>query len=194
MEPVVLKNVPVLDGLETVLIEDPPVTGGSIIGQREEGSCGAPRAVALYDDATGNAFRLDGAYDAAHDPRESGEAPLVRIVGDLAGQTGQVTVLQAEGRYRRYSRWDRISLTTPNRPDAIVRTLPQCGCGGYLGAPMMFDSFAEMTAYFFVLFSEAGADAGGAGGARDAEGAVNGGTEDAGAEGTQSECAVCAIA
>lgn len=41
------------------------------------------------------------------------------------------------------------------QPHAVVRTLPQCGCGGYLGAPMMFDSFEEMLAYFFVVFSDA---------------------------------------
>ena len=33
-----------------------------------------------------------------------------------------------------------------------MQSLPQCGCGGYLGAPMVFESFIEMVAYFFVVF------------------------------------------
>ena len=49
----------------------------------------------------------------------------------------------------------RLPKAPATQPRAVVRTLPQCGCGGYLGAPMMFDSFNEMLAYFFVVFSDA---------------------------------------
>ena len=87
----------------------------------------------------------------------------MRIVGALDDATGQLTIRQESGAYRRYSRWDRLDKGTPQHPDAVVRTLPQCGCGGYLGAPMLFDSMPEMTAYFFVVFL----DATGQGGSRD---------------------------
>nr|AHF25148.1 hypothetical protein [uncultured bacterium Contig1772] len=87
---------------------------------------------------------------SADDP--AAPAPAVRIVGDLDGETGQVTVLQPDGSYRRYSRWDRINQGSPAQPDAILRTLPQCGCGGSIGMPKLFDSFAEMSAYFFCTF------------------------------------------
>ena len=68
-------------------------------------------------------------------------------------ETGQVKILQPDGHYRRYSRWDKIDESEhPDRPNAVVQSLPQCGCGGYLGAPMVFESFIEMVAYFFVVF------------------------------------------
>lgn len=80
------------------------------------------------------------------------DTPIVRIVGALEGQTGQVTILQENGNYRRFSRWDRIDDAPPSRPDAIIRTLPQCGCGGALGMPKLFDSFEEMSVYFYATF------------------------------------------
>ena len=44
------------------------------------------------------------------------------------------------------------------RPDAdIVLVAAECVCcGGYLGAPTVFGSFAEMVAYFYMVFTYAG--------------------------------------
>lgn len=142
--------IPQTDGLGYTLVEDDAL---------DDGDCyialvspdGIAKVVALFDNATGNAF----ACGQSEDPRVSDiqPAPDVRIVGDLGGQTGQVTILQPDGSYRRYSRWDRVDHGSPAQPNAIVRTLPQCGCGGSLGMPRLFDSFAEMSAYFFCTFA-----------------------------------------
>lgn len=112
---------------------------------------GNPQITALFDGATGNVLACAPGEDPrALDPQP---APTVRIVGDLDGQTGQVTVIQPDGSYRRYSRWDRIEHGSPAQPDAILRTLPQCGCGGSLGMPKLFESFAQMSAYFYCTFA-----------------------------------------
>lgn len=112
--------------------------------------------IASIDEVQGAAYRCEGLSDDARvTPAPSGEEPLVKTVGDFSGDTGQIVIKQPEGHWRRYSRWDRIKKAPPTQPRAVVRTLPQCGCGGYLGAPMMFDSFNEMLAYFFVVFSDA---------------------------------------
>ena len=100
--------------------------------------------VGFYEISTGNIYKsLDN------------EKPIVRIVGDIEGSTGQVTILQENGTYRRFSRWDRIDRDGSNNSNgmhAILRTLPQCGCGGALGMPKLFDSFEEMSVYFFFTF------------------------------------------
>lgn len=111
---------------------------------------GSKRVRGLFDAATGNVFACESEMDPR--PPCPSLSPIVRIVGTLDGQTGQVTVLQQDGSYRRFSRWDRIDQGSPAQPDAIIRTLPQCGCGGSLGMPKLFDSFAEMSAYFFCTF------------------------------------------
>lgn len=83
------------------------------------------------------------------------ETPLVTVTGNIAEDArGQVLIRQTDGHYRRYSIWSRINGTRV-KPNAILQSLPQCGCGGYLGAPMTFDSFAEMTSYFFLVFADA---------------------------------------
>ncbi len=187
MQVVLLNNVPVLDDMETVLLcGDAGVAGDCYVAQRpvkgrealsqisgsdklesngtqelvnNTGDSAATdyRIVAFIDGTTANGYAAkEVAEHNQSNPCEAGEKPLVRIVGNLSDTDGQVTILQEEGHYRRYSRWDRIN-PLPDHPYAVVRTLPQCGCGGYLGAPMIFDSFAEMTAYFFVVFSDAAA-------------------------------------
>lgn len=119
-------------------------------------SSGSREVVAFIDGDEGAAYRCDAvAVDESATPASLGEEPLVKTVGDFSGETGQIVIKQPEGHWRRYSRWDRIEKAPPRQPRAVVRTLPQCGCGGYLGAPMMFDSFDEMLAYFFVVFSDA---------------------------------------
>lgn len=128
------------------VVESPELAEGdrSIVLRKE----GAPDCVvARFEGATGNVYAC-GEGDAS----DAQPVLAVRIVGDLNGQTGQVTVLQADGTYRRYSRWDRVDCGSPSCPDAIVRTLPQCGCGGSIGMPKLFASFADMSAYFFFTF------------------------------------------
>lgn len=101
---------------------------------------GSSSAAGLYEEATGNIY--------AQPKKEL----AVRILGEPSGQTGQVTILQANGTYRRFSRWDRIDTAPSSQPNAILRTLPQCGCGGALGMPRLFNSFEEMSVYFFATF------------------------------------------
>ena len=103
---------------------------------------GSPRVEGRYDASTGDVFA-----GGAHTP---GEEPAVHVIGPLAGDTGQVTVRQEKGNYLRICRWDRLS--PDSGVEALLRTLPQCGCGGSLGAPKLFDSFAEMSAYHFCAF------------------------------------------
>ena len=112
---------------------------------------GSIRIRGLFEGASGNVYACNAKSD---DPREGASTPpTVRIVNGIGGQTGQVTVLQPDGSYRRFSRWDRITQGSPAKPDAILRTLPQCGCGGSIGMPKLFDSFAEMSAYFLCTFA-----------------------------------------
>lgn len=111
--------------------------------------------VAFIDGETCFAYAMSELPEGSDEnPRDAGVEPLVIITGDLADdETGQVKILQPDGHYRRYSRWDKIDESEhPDRPNAVVQSLPQCGCGGYLGAPMVFESFIEMVAYFFVVF------------------------------------------
>ncbi|MBO4353019.1 MAG: hypothetical protein J5818_05955, partial [Eggerthellaceae bacterium] len=81
-----------------------------------------------------------------------GQSPAVHILGSPDGATGQLTARQPSGNYLRACRWDRIESGALGRPDAILRTLPQCGCGGSLGVPQLFDSFVEMSTYHFCAF------------------------------------------
>jgi len=116
----------------------------------------ASEMVAFIDGETCFAYAMSELPEGSDEdnPRDAGVKPLVIITGDMDDdETGQVKILQPDGHYRRYSRWDKIDESEhPDRPNAIVQSLPQCGCGGYLGAPMVFESFIEMVAYFFVVF------------------------------------------
>lgn len=152
-----LACIPRIGGLEHVLLtHDGRLDGDIFLASRDEH--GNMNVIAHIDGATCNAYACDTLSKAdAAVPRDTGEVPLVRIVGSLDDATGQLTIRQESGAYRRYSRWDRLDKGTPQHPAAVVRTLPQCGCGGYLGAPMLFDSMPEMTAYFFVVFLDAAA-------------------------------------
>lgn len=78
--------------------------------------------------------------------------PAVHLIGSLDARSGQLTIRQEKGNYLRISNWDRISSDVPLFKGALLRTLPQCGCGGSLGAPKLFASFAEMSAYHFCAF------------------------------------------
>lgn len=87
---------------------------------------------------------------------ESTEHPAVLNIGGPDGDTGQLKARQAKGNYLRVCRWDRLAddQVPALQPTARFRTLPQCGCGGYLGTPKFFDTFAEMSAYVFCNFYE----------------------------------------
>lgn len=149
-----LANVPVIDDLSFELHRsgaqpDDERADAYLLSRDPQGETSV---VAFLDGASGAAHRrVEGSDDAL----DFEDEPLVKTVGDFSGETGQIVIKQPEGHWRRYSRWDRIEKAPPTQPAAVVRTLPQCGCGGYLGAPMMFDSFGEMLAYFFVVFSDA---------------------------------------
>lgn len=150
-----LASIPLIGGLEHVfLTRDGRPDGDIFLASRDER--GNLNVIAYIDGSTCNAYACNALPKAGSPvPRDVGEVPLVRIVGSLEDDTGQLTIRQESGTYRRYSRWDRLDKGTPQHPHAVVRTLPQCGCGGYLGAPMLFDSMPEMTAYFFVVFLDA---------------------------------------
>ena len=144
------KSIPVIDGRETLLVFEE---------EDHEGDCrivfaapdGARETIGLVDGKTGFAYPVEETSD---DPRLRDAKPLVIVTGDLDGPTGQVKILEDDGIYRRYSRWDKVdSNDFPDHPGAFLQSLPQCGCGGYLGAPTVFPSFAEMVAYFFVVFT-----------------------------------------
>lgn len=153
-----LSNIPPIDNCVFELVlradqKDDPRADAYVTSVDPSGS---RRVVAFIDGDEGAAYRCgEMPIDENATPVALGKEPLVKTVGDFSGETGQIVIKQPEGHWRRYSRWDRIRKAPPTQPDAVVRTLPQCGCGGYLGAPMMFDSFKEMLAYFFVVFSDA---------------------------------------
>lgn len=158
METTLLSSIPIIEGFETFLLCDETVANADCyIAQRSARDQNDElHIIAFIDGKTGNTYALNHVLQEGEpSPIDNDKEPVIRIQGDISGDTGQVTILQEEGHYRRYSRWDRIDTPMPNQPSATVRTLPQCGCGGYLGAPMVYDSFAEMTAYFFVVFSNA---------------------------------------
>lgn len=126
------------------------------LGELPDGSCliadtadaGDALPVGFFDGSTGDVFVCrDG--EAAPD---LADGPAVHIVGSLNGTTGQVNVRQEQGHYLRICRWDRIESDLPTLQGALLRTLPQCGCGGSLGTPKLFASFAEMSAYHFCAF------------------------------------------
>lgn len=57
-------------------------------------------------------------------PRAAGEAPLVKVIGDIAGaSSGQVLIHRGGGKYQRYSVWERAQA---NRfyPHAQLWTIP----------------------------------------------------------------------
>lgn len=160
MEIVPLSCIPTFDGVETVLVRSTEGPSGDYIAQRPQGDASADslNIVAFIDDASLNVYALKDVGEAKLGAENSVAPdvemayPLVRFIGETSDATGQVTIRQPAGNYRRYSRWDKVTHRLPNHPNAIVRTLPQCGCGGYLGTPMFFDSFADMMAYFYTVF------------------------------------------
>lgn len=135
----------------------------ALLGSAElcDGSCfivditdGTARIEGLFDGATGDVFACDDATaEEVLITHSTGEIPpAVHVIGSLEGDTGQVTVRQEQGNYLRICRWDRMDPSISSLNGAILRTLPQCGCGGSLGAPKLFRSFAEMCAYNFCAF------------------------------------------
>ena len=160
MEVAPLACIPLFDGTETVLVSNANGPAGRYIAQRAQGDTRADRLniVAFIDESDLNVYAVQHAEEAnaviadQAAPDIERAYPLVRFIGETSDASGQVTIRQPAGNYRRYSRWDKVTHTLPNHPNAIVRTLPQCGCGGYLGTPMFFDSFAEMVAYFYTVF------------------------------------------
>lgn len=130
-------------------------------GQLADGSCfiadvtDAPRICVrgFYDGPTGDVFECTG-EDA--EARLGGKAPAIEpaihVIGALDGASGQITVRQEQGNYLRVSNWSRVDSGLPLLKGAEFRTLPQCGCGGSLGAPKLFESAVEMCAYHFCAF------------------------------------------
>lgn len=145
-----------------VLLGSGELEGGScFIAEAPEG--GETRLVGYYDGATGDVFDCSDAGELSLPPSGgfdasivsglfAGREPAVHVIGPVDGPTGQVTVRQAEGNYLRICRWDRMSPDIAALQGGELRTLPQCGCGGSLGAPKLFSSFAEMSAYHFCAF------------------------------------------
>lgn len=105
---------------------------------------GVPELLGRFDAASGNVYAFgEGLGD---------DEPAVLNIGDVDGSTGQLKARQERGNYLRICRWDRLAQTPELESDAVFRTLPQCGCGGSLGTPRLFKSFAEMSAYVFCMF------------------------------------------
>lgn len=145
--------IPRIEGKDSFLLGVGEDTADCYVVRQAPGE--SSEMVAFIDGETCYAYAMSELPEGSEEnPRDAGVTPLVIITGDMdTDETGQVKILQPDGHYRRYSRWDRIDESEhPDRPNAIVQSLPQCGCGGYLGAPMVFDSFIEMVAYFFVVF------------------------------------------
>lgn len=152
-----LESIPALDGLAYHLLSahstDDANPDAYVVGIDAQDNM---HALAYIDGANCFTYACKQLPDSEHpNPKQAGEEPLIKLVGELSDKTGQIVIKQPEGHWRRYSRWDKLDKAPATQPHAVVRTLPQCGCGGYLGAPMMFDSFNEMVAYFFVVFSDA---------------------------------------
>lgn len=132
------------------------------LGELPDGCCyivdatdaGNVRIAGYYDGRTGDVLACPTGSDAARpiDSAEGAIEPAVHVIGALDGTTGQVTVRQEQGNYLRICRWDRVEANSPVLQGAMLRTLPQCGCGGSLGTPKLFSSFAEMSAYHFCAF------------------------------------------
>ena len=108
------------------------------------------RIAGYYDGETGDVFDCADAT-ALWRPTPT-DQPAVRIVGSINDASGQITVRQEEGNYLRISNWDRLADAISTQVGATLRTLPQCGCGGSLGSPKLFDTFAQMSAYHFCAF------------------------------------------
>lgn len=110
--------------------------------------------VGYFDGGTGNAYACSGSVAESSKDLQALLAgdPAVRFIGSLDGNTGQLTVRQPEGNYLRICRWDRLSPETASKSGAVFHTLPQCGCGGSLGSPKVFDSLVDMVAYHFFAF------------------------------------------
>lgn len=150
-------SIPAIEGRAVALLYDGERAGRDcLIALVEPG--GEREPFAFVDGETACVYPLgtgDGSPSAS-DPRTAGERPVVIVTGDLEGETGQVKILEDDGVYRRYSRWDKVDPDDfPDHPEAYLQSLPQCGCGGYLGAPTVFPSFEEMVAYFYTVFTYA---------------------------------------
>ena len=119
--------------------------------------CGPESAVeieAFFESTTGNVYAC-GLQASGELLRAS--KPCVRMLDGIDGDNGQVLVLQQDGSYRRMARWDKLAPGAAKRAGAVLRTLPQCGCGGSLGVPKLFESFAELGAYYYCAFVHSGA-------------------------------------
>ena len=105
---------------------------------------GSIEPMGRFDAATGNVLA----------PGEGAccDMPAVLNVGNVSDATGQLKARQEAGNYLRVCRWDRLETAPSMHPNAQFRTLPQCGCGGYLGVPKFFDEFAEMAAHVYCLY------------------------------------------
>ena len=128
------------------------------LGQLDEGSCyivdsSDPERASIagyFDGSTGDVFECAAVLDSPSDIDRS--EPAVHVIGSLDGTSGQVTVRHEQGNYLRICRWDRLDQNIASLQGATLRTLPQCGCGGSLGSPKLFESLAEMSAYHFCAF------------------------------------------
>ena len=65
-------------------------------------AAGEMSPIAFIDGSTGAAYRCACMPpDGQPNPRDAGEEPLVKLVGDVDGETGQLVIKQPEGRWRR---------------------------------------------------------------------------------------------
>ena len=151
-------EAPRLPGLTHRLLVGEKGLDGDVYLVREE-SDRTLRPLALIDGMTACAYGCEGGGASVQDwpdPRAAGKAPLVKVIGDIGqASSGQVLIHRGGGKYQRYSVWERAQA---NRlyPHAQLRTIPQCGCGGYLGTPRYFDSFPEMTAFYVLSYTQSG--------------------------------------
>lgn len=117
-------------------------------GEKDGNDKSEPLVRGFFDGSTGDVFPcIDGSFE----PHRA-DGPAVHVIGSINDSTGQVTVRQEHGNYLRICRWDRVDSDSALLKGALLRTLPQCGCGGSLGTPKLFSSFAEMGAYHFCAF------------------------------------------
>lgn len=126
----------------------------SLFAIREESTDKHNLPAGVYDGRSGHVYVCDDEFvlELANAEEPMSAEPSLLFIGSMREDTGQLKVRQPEGNYLRICRWDKLSEDARGKTGAHLRTLPQCGCGGSLGVPKLFDSFAEMCIYHYCSF------------------------------------------
>lgn len=115
VESAALASIPPVDGCSFTLLRpaDTPddARGDAYLAQID--AMGNREVIAFIDMSCGVAYRCDCmASDACPNPRDAGDEPLVKLVGDIAGDTGQLVIKQP----RVIGDATVVGIACPNRP------------------------------------------------------------------------------